>query len=218
MMLRRLSLLSVMVLLTASVQAQERVALDPAVLTPNNVEFAAATYRDREAIRVWGSADNQNAYLELPVDDFGDGIITLSLVGDVAPDAIAAARGFVGVAFRTSETGFEAIYLRPKNARESEQLRRNHTVQYISEPEFTWRRLREEFPGRYETYVDMETGAWTDVRIVVEGITARLYVGDAEHPTLIVNDLRRGESEGGIGLWIGPGTVAHFADVVIDRR
>ena len=216
----RLSMLAAVLAVSSislSAQAQESVSLDPAGLRGNNVEFETAEYQGQQALRVSGAPDNQNAYVALPVEGFSDGVITLRLVGDVAPETPPQARGFTGVAFRTADDGFEAIYLRPRNARVENQLFRNRSVQYISEPGYTWDRLREEHPGQYETYVDMEMGVWIDVRIEVEGETARLYVHNAEQPTLIVNDLRRGESEGGIGLWVGPWTVAHFADVTVEH-
>ena len=61
--------------------------------------------------------------------------------------------------------------------------------------------------------MDLETGAWTHVRIDVSGVRARLFVNGATQPTLIVNDLKRGVTSGAIGLWIGPGTEAYFREL-----
>ena len=58
-------------------------------------------------------------------------------------------------------------------------------------------------------------GAWTPIRIVVSGIHAQLYVHGAEQPCLVVNDLKLGETQGQIALWIGPGTEAYFSRVVV---
>jgi hypothetical protein len=44
--------------------------------------------------------------------------------------------------------------LRPTNGRADDQVRRNHSTQYISYPDFPWYRLREETPGMYESYSD----------------------------------------------------------------
>lgn len=76
---------------------------------------------------------------------------------------------------------------------------RNHSIQYTSDPDFLWYRLRKENPGVYESYVDLETGAWTKIRIVVQGVKASAYVNSAE-PRLIVKDLKLGESAGQIAL------------------
>ena len=53
------------------------------------------------------------------------------------------------------------------------------------------------------------------VKIEVKGRIAKLYVNGAEQPTLIVNDLKQPVSNGGIALWVGQGTIAHFADLNI---
>ncbi|MDZ4797295.1 MAG: hypothetical protein SGI92_03970 [Bryobacteraceae bacterium] len=94
---------------------------------------------------------------------------------------------------------------------------RNHSVQYIAIPEWPWRRLREETPKKYETYVDLVPGEWTKVKIEVRGDKAKLYVGGAVQPTLIVNDLKHGPGRGALALWIDPGTVAHFASLRVSK-
>lgn len=66
--------------------------------------------------------------------------------------------------------------MRPTNGRAEDQVRRNHSSQYISFPEFPWHRLRKEFPEKYESCVDLTPGEWTPVKIVVDGTTAKLYV------------------------------------------
>jgi hypothetical protein len=88
-------------------------------------------------------------------------------------------------------------------------------VQYISVPGYPWQRLRREFPAQYETYVDLEPGVWTKVRIEVRGDKARLYVHDAPQPTLLIDDLKQGQRDGAIALWVGPGTIAHFSNLRI---
>jgi hypothetical protein len=107
--------------------------------------------------------------------------------------------------------------LRPTNGRADDQVRRNHSVQYISIPGFPWPLLRKEFPEKYESYVDLVAGEWTKVKIEVKGNKARLFVHDSPQPTLIVNDLKQGLSKGAIALWVGPGTIAYFYDLRITR-
>jgi hypothetical protein len=101
------------------------------------------------------------------------------------------------------------------NGRADDQLQRNHSVQYISQPDYTWQRLREENPGMYESYVDLVAGAWTRIKIVVSGTKARLYVNNAEEPCLIVNDLKLGENHGPVALWTGSDTEAYFSNLTI---
>ena len=145
--------------------------------------------------------------------EFGDGVIELEVAGDALPDAPPAARGFIGVAFRIKDdlSAFEGIYIRPKNGRAGDQLRRNRSCQYFSYPDYKFDYLRETAAGEYESYVDLVPGAWTKMRIEVAGETARLYVHGAEQPTLVVNDLKHGAgARGGIGLYIDSGTEGFF--------
>jgi len=148
-----------------------------------------------------------------------NGTIEVMLTGDTAPDAGPELRGFVGVAFRVSPDGsqFECFYLRPKNGRSENQLQRNHSAQYISMPGFPWQKLRSETPGKYEAYVDLIPGVWTRVRVQVKGSSARLYVNAGEQPTLVVNDLKQTPATGGVALWVGPGTIAHFANLKLTQ-
>jgi hypothetical protein len=80
-------------------------------------------------------------------------------------------------------------------------------------PEYEWSKLRREAPGRYESYVDLMPGEWTKIRIEVSGVKARLYVNDSTQPVLVVNDLKHGDSEGAVALWIGLGTEGYFANL-----
>jgi hypothetical protein len=76
-------------------------------------------------------------------------------------------------------------------------------------------KLRRESPGKYESYVDLVPGQWTKLKIETRGKSAKLYVNRGEQPTLIVNDLKQPLSNGGIAVWVGQGTIAHFADVKV---
>ena len=187
--------------------------LETGAIRAIGVETARTDYRGRPALRATAleNAPGLDRLVMLDTPAFGDGVIEAWISGAPSATASATARGFVGVAFRVRDEGkLEAIYLRPTNGRAEDQLRRNHAVQYISHPAYPWERLRAE----YETYVDLEPGRWTRVRIVVAGARARLYVDGAEQPTLIVSDLKHGaDAKGAVALWIGPGTLAHFSGV-----
>ena len=189
----------------------------------HNVTAQSVTYKGRKAVRIAASgAENlsDGARLAvLPGTDFEDGVIEIELAGDTQPGAPPEYRGFTGVAFRVSPDAsrYECFYLRPKNGRSEDQAQRNHSAEYISIPEFPWRRLRQEFPAKYESYVDLVPGEWTKVKVKVKGRTALLFVNGSEQPTLIVNDLKHGNSKGAIALWVDPRTVAHFAELHVVR-
>jgi hypothetical protein len=188
-----------------------------AELELHHVQAERVTYRGRHAVRLVEQGESTHAIAILSASDFKDGVIETQIAGAPRKDAPQDMRGFVGIAFRVQPhaSHFECFYLRPTNGRADDQLRRNHSTQYISHPDFPWYRLREETPGVYESYADLVPGDWTPVRIVVSGLRAQLYLHGAQQPCLVVNDLKLGETQGQIALWIGPGTEAYFSRVVV---
>jgi hypothetical protein len=192
-------------------------------LTLLGTRARAISYRGRKAVELTeapSSADTiagleEVALLDQP--EFSDGTIELWVAGTLAPGAPSDARGFIGLVFRSTVNGshFENFYLRPTNGRAGDQLRRNHATQYASLPDYPWFRLRNETPGKYESYADLVPGAWTHLRVVVAGERASLYVNDAPQPVLVVNDLKLGVGRGKIGLWIGTGTIGYFSRMVV---
>ena len=166
-----------------------------------NVAAEAVTYKGRKALKVIEANGPGEAMVVLPAD-FHNGVIEADIAGSVGAGAPEGSRGFVGIAFRVSPdtTKFECFYLRPTNGRAEEQERRNHSVQYVSAPEYPWQRLRKEEPEKYESYVDLIADAWTKVKIVVEGSQAKLYVHGNEQPSLIVRDLKKGDTRGALAF------------------
>jgi hypothetical protein len=203
-----------------SAAPSSKVQLDaPAALEVVNGKTETTTYRGRRAVHLMPlpghEAGDGSVRAILKGTDFKDGAIEVDVAGAPRPGADPGMKGFIGIAFRVQGSAFELIYLRPSNGRAPEQLTRNHSVQYVSDPDFGWERLRKETPGKYESYVDLEPGAWTRMRIEVSGTTARLYVNGAAQPCLIVNDLKRGESHGPIALWAHETTEAYFSNLTI---
>ena len=204
---------------------------NPSEMQPRNVKTEQVSYKGRKALRATDAAPANVAdgiqLVVLNKTQFQDGVIEIELTGEPGPNAGEGARGFVGVAFRVGAnaakdaanvaTKYECFYLRPTNGRADDQVRRNHSTQYVSFPDFPWHRLRKEFPEKYESYVDLVPGEWIKMKIEVRGDKARLYVHDAPQPVLVVNDLKHGQSQGQIALSIGPGTVAHFANLRVSR-
>ena len=190
-------------------------------LTAHRVRVEAVDYLAKRAVKLTedGEVANGEAYAVMKGAAFHNGTIDVELAGRPA-DAVAgtAARGFIGIGFRLQNDKFEYIYLRPTNGRADDQVRRNHSTQYSSHPAFDFAESRRTAPEKYESYVDLEPGVWTRVRITVEGTKARLYVHGASQPTLIVNDLKLGDSSGGVLLWIGPGTEGYFTGLEIKRN
>jgi hypothetical protein len=177
---------------------------------------ATTTPEQREAALKANQYEEQLALVEGVA--FGNGTIEAEIAGAPRAGAGEGARGFVGIAFRVSDDlkTYDAFYLRPTNGRAEDQIRRNHSAQYISHPMWPWFRLRNETPKKYESYVDLVPNAWTKVKIEVRGTQARLFVHDQPQPTLIVSDVKTGAAaRGGVALWIDNGTEAHFRNLSV---
>lgn len=157
-------------------------------------------------------------FFNIGIKPFHNGIIEI----DVA-DNITAAQlpGFIGIFFRVDldednpkKSKYEGFYLRPRNSLAEE--RKNFTVQYVSNPVYPWYRLREENPGEYESYADIQPGAWTKIRIAVFGDHAAFYINNNPKPVLEVDDLKLGsDAMGTIGLYTDFGTTAYFKNLKI---
>ncbi|HKW97118.1 MAG TPA: hypothetical protein VJN43_05250 [Bryobacteraceae bacterium] len=207
---------SLFALLAASLAAQTADRL-----VGKNVSVTETNFKGRSAVRVIAAPDAPNAtsYALLKDVSFRDGAIEVDLAGQPAAGAFTGARGFIGIAFRVQSDGrYEYIYLRPTNGRADDQVRRNHSTQYSSYPDFDYARFRRESPEKYESYADLQPGVWTKYKIEVEGRKARLYVNGAEQPCLVVNDLKLDRPEGGVALWVGPGTEGYFSNLKITAK
>jgi hypothetical protein len=200
---------------------------NPSAVIPHEVVVASDTYLGGESLQVQPDdqprrGQDRPSFAYLPGIDFHDGTIEVDVASTVLPNAPASVRGFIGVAFRidpTQDFACEGFYIRPTNGRADDQVRRNHSTQYFSYPGWTFERFRREAPERYESYADLTQGAWTHLRIDVAGATARLFVGDAKQPVLIVNDLKHGaDAHGTIGLWVGVGTLGRFRNLIVTQR
>ena len=207
-------LLFAMAIISAAPRLNAQTARD---LTPHRVRVQDVEYQGKRGVRVVEDSivPNGEAYAVVKDSTFHNGRIEVELAGRPAAGAAAAARGFIGVAFRLRDGKFEYIYLRPTNGRAEDQVRRNHTTQYSSFPDFDFATSRREAPEKYESYVDIEPDRWIRMAIAIDGTRARLYVNGATQPCLIVNDLKLGDSSGGVALWIGPGTEGYFRGLKI---
>ena len=195
------------------------VRLTPSALSPR---YGATTvvYRGVRALHLETADADRSFVPEVKTSPFRTGTIDVDVAARPNSTADPTARGFAGVVFGVrKDGGFEGFYIRTKNGRAPDQEHRNHATQYISEPEWGWKRLRTTYPSRYEAYVDLVPGAWTHLHVDVGSRVARLYVNHAAQPTLIATRILGGapSSRGEIGLFFGPRTEANFAHLVVVR-
>ena len=190
----------------------------------NHVSVAIEKVMGKMALRVVKDSTVKEAdeptFARTKEIDFSNGTIEVSVLSRLLKNAPATARGFIGVAFRINDTDsqFECIYIRPTNGRADDQVRRNHSIQYFSFPDYKFDRLRKESPEKYESYADMGLNEWIKLKIEVKGKQAKLFINENKQPSLIVNDLKHGDhSSGAVGLYVDNGTEGFFTDLKIGK-
>jgi hypothetical protein len=130
-------------------------------------------------------------------------------------------QSFVGIAFHAIDTiTYEAIYFRPFNFQSTDSLRKKHMVEYISEPEYPWYRLRKEHPLVYENTVtpSLRPTDWFHIRIVVAENEITVYVNHSPVASLKVKKLSN-RNNGFVGLWTDAlGLNGDFANLEITKK
>jgi hypothetical protein len=116
--------------------------------------------------------------------------------GTVEFDVASKPQGlFLGIGFRIeSEANMEVVYLRP-NASDTIEA-----VQYTPRlnGDAIWQLLNS---NHEKASAHIPENQWIHMKIVVRGRTCTLFLNASKVPTLVVTNLRRGDSEGGIALW-----------------
>lgn len=149
----------------------------------------------------------------LPIKEFEEGAIEADVRGrDVAQ------RSFVGLAFGGNRDGYEAVYLRPFLFRVTDSVARASSLQYMALPTYDWKRLRTEYPGRFERALPNPPAPtdWVHLRVTFDFAHVRAYVDGAATPVLDVERIAT-NTRGRVGLWVGDGSDAAFANVRVVR-
>ncbi|WP_242083874.1 hypothetical protein [Aestuariivivens sediminis] len=147
--------------------------------------------------------------------EFEKGIIEIELLGENNPG-----KSFIGVAFNIhDEDTYEAVYFRPFNFVAEEQIRREHMVQYIYHPEFTWNKLRSERTGIFEKAISTppDPDDWFKASIHIKENSVEVYVNDLSEPSLVVDRLSATKSKK-IGVWTGFGSSGRFKNLIVTNQ
>ncbi len=186
------------------------------LLQKNKLEMTS----DHQEVRVYKDphyrAISARGFLWLSGVTFKEGIIDIDLKGRNRPQ-----ESFLGIAFHGTDTiTFEAIYFRPFNFRATDTLKKKHAVEYISEPDFPWEKLRAEHPGIYENavYPAPQPEEWFHATIVVDQDWIRVYVNHSSAISLKVKRLSN-ITDGKIGLWTWHDALSgDFANLTITNK
>ena len=128
-------------------------------------------------------------------------------------------QSFIGIAFHgMNDTTFDAVYFRPFNFQSPDAVRKSHSVQYISLPQFDWSVLREKYPGKYENALTDNIGAdsWFHAKIMVDAGKIEVFVNNNPQASLTVKPLNN-YTTGKIGFWVGNNSDGDFANLEIKQ-
>ena len=129
-------------------------------------------------------------------------------------------QSFVGIAFHgVDDSTFDAVYFRPFNFQSPDTVRRSHSVQYISLPQYDWSVLREKYPGKYENSLssNIDPESWFHAKVIVNDDNISVYVDGDQKPSLVVKLLTNRVS-GKIGFWVGNNSDGDFSNLVIQNN
>ncbi len=129
-------------------------------------------------------------------------------------------QSFVGIAFHGVDSKtFDAVYFRPFNFHSTDSVRRIHAVQYVSHPNFTWKKLRDNNNGQYEKAVLSPPNAndWFHAKIVIDYPQVTVFVNGSLEPSLTVDQLSD-RKKGKIGFWVGDDSDGDFANLQITKK
>ena len=128
-------------------------------------------------------------------------------------------KSFVGIAFNVqNDSTYEAVYFRPFNFQSEENIRREHSLQYIYHPKHTWRFLRTNHEGQYEAEFPRRPSPEDWFRIQVKIDSRNVHVYDKVSDTKLLSVERLAEqSSDKIALWTGFNSKGAFRNLKIKK-
>jgi len=180
--MRSIGLAVLLLLSTCTLESQQALLEDFAGWQTSDQGAGRMIYLNRPSLFL------QNGIALSPNHSFADGTIDFDV-------AIHGHAGFAGVIFRAaSDEDYELIYLRTHRSRQWD------AVQYT--PVFNANESWQLYSGDgYNGVAELPANRWVHVRVVVEGLSARVFVDNAPDPQLTVTGLKRPWAAGRAGLW-----------------
>ena len=170
--------------------------------------------KDSGNVSVYFNGQEGDGFAKLNDFEFNNGIIEADIKGKNIQG-----NSFVGIAFNgVDEQTYDAVYFRAFNFLSEDSVRKGHSVQYISHPVYTWYKLRQEYPQKYENSINPapDPDSFFHAKIVVEKPKISVFVNYSEQPCLVVNELSD-RTGGWVGLWVGNYSDGTFANLKITR-
>jgi hypothetical protein len=185
----------------------------PVDMSPGNFELGAARTGPS------GGGIQFGEFLGRPAVYLPSGLLTVKAArfrdGIVDADVAAKPDGlFLGIAFRVeSEANMEVLYLRPLASDTIEAMQ--YTPRLNGDA--IWQLLNSDHE---KAKAHIPQNQWIHIKLEVRGRTCTVFLNDSKVPALVVTNLRRGDSEGGIALWSlgGGGYFSNLSYTVLPAR
>lgn len=158
------------------------------------------------------NAQNGDGIAILKNVKFESGTISIDFQGEDV-----AGKSFVGLAFNIqNDSTYEAVYFRPFNFKSSEKIRREHGIQYIYHPEFSWRKLRTEREGVFEAeFINPPNpNDWFSIELTIN--PTMVIVTDKSSGEILMKIERLTKHiSNSIGLWTGHNSKGSYRNLKI---
>ncbi len=159
-------------------------------LAQQEVRFSGATWKlqgDGKLAEIDGQPALllRNASAQLVGADFENGTIEFDV-------RTTGHRSFIGFGFRVQGDHREDFYLRPHNSGRFDALQYTPVYHGLS----AWQLYPE-----HNARLDIPRQTWLHVKLVVSGPRLEVFIDDRNEASLLVTELRRGKTRGGLGLW-----------------
>jgi hypothetical protein len=175
----------------------EPIPFDDERWTIEGREAEQVEYLGEKALRLKGAA----AVLEGL--DIPNGIVEYDV-------AVSEDRGFAGLVFRLQDNrNFEHFYIRPHQSGNPDANQYTPVFGGVS----GWQLY---YGPDYAAPVEYRFNEWMHIKVIYAGPKAEIYI-DSDEPVLRVNDLKRSDHSGAIGLNVSDFAGAHFANFKFAR-
>jgi glyoxylase-like metal-dependent hydrolase (beta-lactamase superfamily II) len=156
------------------------------------VEYEVAEHLGQAALRMKGGS------AVLTDTDVRNGLIEFDI-------AVSEERGFAGIIFRVQDDdNFEHFYIRPHQSGNPDANQYTPVFNDVS----GWQLY---YGAKYAAPVSYRFDEWMHVKIIYAGSNADVYI-DSDEPVLRVDDLKREDPSGAIGVHSGNFSAVHFAN------
>jgi len=182
-------------------------------MSPDNFELAASrSGSSGDGIQFGeflgrGAVYLPSGLLTVKAAKFRDGIVDADVANK--PGGL-----FLGIAFRIeSEANMEVVYLRPGASDTIEAMQ--YTPRLNGDA--IWQVLNS---AHEKAKAHIPQNQWMHIKLIVRGRTCQVFLNASTVPALVVTNLRRGDSEGGIALWSlgGGGYFSNLSYTVLPAR